>query len=200
MDVLQKIVEIFEERDLQIVRLSTVLKAVVASKQGNYDQARELIHKTSGPFEFFGLRSAYTFLHTSYVSTSIELTAGKYDRTASHFTTTIEGCDMQGDLLFKAFSQCGLGEIAGKLALAAERFTQTRSLCTEMGVIPRNLYRCVPFDVLPNRFFGIVVIFGGSVTFCKCYVDYLFTVPVTCRMYICTVWISSVLLSDTTYL
>ena len=136
---------------------STVSKAVVASNQGNYDLARDLIHKASQPFGFLALRSARAFLHRSYGSAHIELLAGQYDRAECHFTATIEGSDIQGHLYFKAFSARGLGEVAfarGNFAIAAQHFAETRSLCTEMGVPPRKLYHFSPFTALPERFEG----------------------------------------------
>ncbi|KAJ8580099.1 hypothetical protein M405DRAFT_834886, partial [Rhizopogon salebrosus TDB-379] len=73
---------------------------------------------------------------------------------------TIEGSDMQGNLRFKACSIRGLGEVAfarGNFAVAAQRFAETRSLCTEMGVPARKLYSCSPFYTLPDRFEGWVL-------------------------------------------
>ncbi|KAJ8579631.1 hypothetical protein M405DRAFT_120713 [Rhizopogon salebrosus TDB-379] len=72
----------------------------------------------------------------------------------------IEGCDMQGNLVFKVFSLRGLGEIAfvhGDYSLAAQRFAETKSLCAHMGVPPWNLYSCFLFSNLPERFEGWVM-------------------------------------------
>ncbi|KAG1838146.1 hypothetical protein DFJ58DRAFT_749333 [Suillus subalutaceus] len=157
MDILQKIVEMFKGDLSHEVLWYTVLKAVVASKQGDHALARELIYKAPNLFQFFALRTAFVFLHRSYSSACIELTAGAYDRAESHFIATIEGCDIQGHLDFKAYSKRGLGEIAfvhGDFVLAARCFTEVRSLCTEMGVPPRHLYSCELFYVLPDRFRG----------------------------------------------
>ncbi|KAG2109053.1 uncharacterized protein F5147DRAFT_760854 [Suillus discolor] len=155
MGILQKIVEMAEGERSHRVLWYTVLKAVVASKQGDHALARELVYKAPGSLQLFELHSAFVFLHRSYFSACIELTAGAYDRAESHFTATIEGCDVQGHLDFKAYSKRGLGEIAfvrGDFALAARYFTETRSLCTEMGVPERHLYSCDPFAVLPDKF------------------------------------------------
>jgi site-specific recombinase len=111
-DNLQAIIEMFEGRHSADVLWYTVRKTVVVSKQENYDLARELIQKASEPFQFFSLRNARTFLHQSYSSACIELTAGEYDRAESYFAATIEACDMQSNLVRKAFSIRGLGEIA----------------------------------------------------------------------------------------
>ncbi|KAG2035419.1 hypothetical protein BDR03DRAFT_962610 [Suillus americanus] len=158
MDNLQAIIEVFEgRRSDNIVLWYTVRKAVVASKQGNYDLAKELIQKSSESFQFFALHNARMFLHRSYGSACIELTAGQCDMAETYFTTTIEACNMQGNLTFKAFSTRGLGEVAfthGNFALAAERFQETRSLCTEMGVPPQHLYSCLLLDTLPDKFKG----------------------------------------------
>ncbi|KAG2126939.1 hypothetical protein DEU56DRAFT_862026 [Suillus clintonianus] len=168
MDILQNIVEMFEGQDCENLLWYAVWKAAVAGHQGDFALARELIqkafNKASRSLEFLALRSARTFLHTSYVSASIELTASEYDRAESHFTATIESCDIQGELLVKAFSTRGLGEVAfarGDFPLATHRFAETRSLCTEMGVPPRNLYSCVPLDVLPDRFEGWALFLDG---------------------------------------
>ncbi|KAG0692361.1 hypothetical protein DFH29DRAFT_518023 [Suillus ampliporus] len=163
MDILHKIT-MFEGQSSHDVLWHTVEKAVVASKQGNHDLAREFIRQCFEPFQAFALRSARTFIHAYHASGSIELTAGEYDRAESHFTTTIEGCDIQSDLNYKALSIRGLGEIAfsrSDFALAAQRFAETLALCTEMGVPPRNLYSCVPFDALPERFKGWTLFLDG---------------------------------------
>ncbi|KAG2354833.1 hypothetical protein BDR07DRAFT_1428222 [Suillus spraguei] len=131
MDILQKIVVMFEGHDSVQFHWYNVSKALVASKQGDHALARELINSAPG------------LLQSSYGSACIELAAGAYDRAESHFIATIEGCDIQGQLWFKAYSKRGLGEIAfvrGDFTLAARYFTETRSLCTEMGVPPCHLY------------------------------------------------------------
>ncbi|KAG2126938.1 hypothetical protein DEU56DRAFT_535069 [Suillus clintonianus] len=168
MDNLQKIVDMFEGGHSGDAYWFTVRKAVVLSKQGNYDLARELIHKSSGSFQFLALCNAHTFLQQSYSSACIELTAGEYDRAASHFTATIEGCNIQGNLDIKAHSIRGLGEVAfayDNFTLAAGRFAETRALCTEMGVSARNLYSCFPFDALPDRFKGWELFLEGRSPF-----------------------------------
>ncbi|KAG1821451.1 hypothetical protein EV424DRAFT_1556078 [Suillus variegatus] len=142
MDILHQLVEMFEGQYSDGVLWYTVQKAIVASKQENHDLARELIHKSSEPFQFFALRNARAFLHRSYGSALIELAAGEYDKAASQFTATIEGCNMQGNLHAKAFNIRGLGEVAfvqGDFVLAAQRFAETR---------------CLPFHALSSRFEG----------------------------------------------
>ncbi|KAG2143110.1 hypothetical protein BD769DRAFT_1772188 [Suillus cothurnatus] len=157
MNNLQTIVEMSMGQDLQRVLWYTMQKAVLASKQGNYDLARELIQKASEPFQFFALRNARVFLHRSYGSACIELTAGQCDRAETYFTTIIEACDAQSNLTYKAFSTRGLGEIAfarRNFAQATQRFEETRSLCAEMGVPPQHLYSCSPLCTLPDKFRG----------------------------------------------
>ncbi|KAG1768904.1 hypothetical protein EV702DRAFT_1203107 [Suillus placidus] len=164
MDNLQTLVEMFKGQDSQRVLWYTVQKAIVASKQGKHDLARELIHEASGPFQFFALRNARAFLHRSYGSACIELTAGEYDRAESYLTATIEACDLQANLMLKAFSMRGLGEIAfarSNFALAAQCFKETRSLCAEMGVPPQHLYTCSPFNTLPDKFKGWTLFLEG---------------------------------------
>ncbi|KAG0692863.1 hypothetical protein DFH29DRAFT_1043442 [Suillus ampliporus] len=160
MDTLHKIM-VSEGQSSSNVLWYTVWKAVVASKQGDHDLVRELIYQSFG---FFALRSAYTFLHASYVSACIELTTGEYDRAKSHFNVMIEGCDVQDDLWYKAYGFRGLGEVAfvhGEFPLAAQCFAETQALCTEMGVPPRNLYSCDPFCALPERFKGWALFLKG---------------------------------------
>jgi tetratricopeptide (TPR) repeat protein len=157
MDILQEIMEMFKGKTPQDFLWFAVSKAVVASNQGNYELARDLIHKSSELFEFLALRSAHVFLQRSYVSAHVELTAGEYDKAKFHFTATSEGSDMQGNLEFKALSIRGLGEVAfarGNFAVATQCFAETRTLCTEMGVPPRKLYSCSSFYTLPERFEG----------------------------------------------
>ncbi|KAG1874932.1 hypothetical protein F4604DRAFT_1955274 [Suillus subluteus] len=154
MDILQTIVKNAGQLSHDI---PTILKALVASKQGNHALARELINPAPGLLQFFALRTAFVFLVRSYSSACIELTAGAYDRAEFHFIATIEGCDIQGHLNFKAYSKRGLGEIAfvrGDFTLAARCFMETWSLCTEMGVPLRRLYSYEPFYVLPERLKG----------------------------------------------
>jgi tetratricopeptide (TPR) repeat protein len=167
MDILQKIVEM-DGQSAEGALWSTVRKAHVVSKQGDYNLARELIRTASEPFQFFALRSARTFIHKSYGSACIELTAGEWDRAESYFTATIEACDMQSNLMFKAFSIRGLGEIAfvhSNFALATQRFKETRLLCTEMGVPPQYLYSCAPFYTLQDKFKGWSVFLAGLLPF-----------------------------------
>ncbi|KAG2030685.1 hypothetical protein BDR03DRAFT_1095915 [Suillus americanus] len=168
MDNLQTLVEMSMGLDSEGVLWYTVDKAVLASKQGNYGIARELIQKASEPFQFFALRNARAFLHRSYGSACIELTAGECDRAETYFTATIEACDMQNNLTLKTFSMRGLGEVAfthGNFALAAERFAETRSLCAEMGVPPQHLYSCLPFYTLPDKFEGWASFLKGQTPF-----------------------------------
>jgi tetratricopeptide (TPR) repeat protein len=156
MDFLQKIIEM-DGQSAEGALWSTVWKANVMSKQGDYDLARELIREALKPFQLFALRNARTFLHQSYGSACIELTAGECDRAESYFTATIEACDMQSNLMSKAFSIRGLGEIAfahSDSALATQRFKETLSLCAEIGVPPQHLYSCFPFHTLPDNFKG----------------------------------------------
>ncbi|KAG1838153.1 hypothetical protein DFJ58DRAFT_861886 [Suillus subalutaceus] len=108
MDILQKIV-VMDGQSAEGALWSTMWKAHAVSKQGDYDLARELIRTASGPFQFFALRSARTFIHKSYGSACIELTAGEWDRAESYFTATIEACDMQSNLMLKALSIRGSG-------------------------------------------------------------------------------------------
>ncbi|KAG1745507.1 uncharacterized protein EDB91DRAFT_152064 [Suillus paluster] len=168
MDILQTIVMVSEGFYPGRVLWSTVLKGVVASNQGNHDLARELIRKASGSHESLTLHSASSFLHRSYGSAYIELTAGEYDRAESHFTATIEGCNMQGDPFSKSISTRGLGEIAfarGDFTLAAQRFAETEALCIEMGIPPQKLYNCGPFFALPERFNGWALFLEGQSPF-----------------------------------
>ncbi|KIK40484.1 hypothetical protein CY34DRAFT_13697 [Suillus luteus UH-Slu-Lm8-n1] len=147
---------------------SAVWKANVMSQQGDYELARELIREALEPSQFFVLRNARTFLCQSYGSAFIELTAGEYDRAESYFTATIEASDIQSDLVRKAFSICGLGEIAfarSNSILATQRFKETRSLCAEMGVPPQHLYNCFPFIALPDKFNGWVLFLEGQSPF-----------------------------------
>jgi tetratricopeptide (TPR) repeat protein len=168
MDILQKIIKMFEEQHSDDVLWYTVSKALVASKQGDHAFARELINTAPGPLQSFALPTAFVFLHRSYGSACVELTAGAYDMAESHFIATIEGCDIQGHLDFKAYSKRGLGEIAfvhGDFALAARYFTEMQPLCTEMGMPLRHLYSCEPFYVLPDKFRGWSLFLEGRSPF-----------------------------------
>ncbi|OAX37543.1 hypothetical protein K503DRAFT_227290 [Rhizopogon vinicolor AM-OR11-026] len=168
MDILSTIVELVEGKDPQNVFWITIWRAVIASDQGNYDLARELIHKSSGPIESLTLSNARSFLHITYNAGQVELAAGQYHRAESYFASTIEGCDMQGDVRIKTFSLRGLGEVAfaqGNLNLAAQRFAETQSLCTETGVPPRNLYSCAPFCARQERFEGWMLFLEGQLPF-----------------------------------
>ncbi|KAG2035403.1 hypothetical protein BDR03DRAFT_1093177 [Suillus americanus] len=164
MDDLQEIVEMYKGQHSHGVLWYTVLKALVASKQGDHAFARELVNPAPGLLRPFALRTAFVFLVRSYSSACVELTAGAFDRAESHFIATIEGCDIQGHLTLKAYSKRGLGEIAfvrGDYALAARYFTEIRPLCIEMGVPLRHLYSCEPFYVLPDRFRGWISFLMG---------------------------------------
>ena len=168
MDILQKIVEICEGKHPANVIWSISQRAVVASLLGDYVLARELIHKTPKTSDFLSLPSAGTFIYRCYGSAQIEFNAGEYDMAESHFNATIEACDSQGTLFAKATSIRGLGEIAflrGDLALASQRFAETQSLCTKMGVPPVKLYSCNPLYTLPERFEGWVSFLEGRSPF-----------------------------------
>ncbi|KAG1874952.1 hypothetical protein F4604DRAFT_1680811 [Suillus subluteus] len=164
MDNLQTLVEMQIGKDSERVLYYTVQKAVVTSKQGNYDLARELIQKASESFPFFALSNARIFLQRSYGSACIELISGECDRAETYFTTIIKGCDMQSNLVVKTFSICDLGDIAfarSNFALATQRFEETRSLCAEMGVPPQHLCSCMPLYTLPDKFKGWLLFLEG---------------------------------------
>ena len=168
LDILQEMGVMCEGRFTENVIWSVVRKAVIASLLGDYDLARELIHKTSESFEFLSLPSAHAFLNRSYGSAQVELIAGEFDKAEYHFNATIEGCDIQGNLYYKAVSMRGLGEVAlarGNFALASHHFAETQSLCTEMGVPPPKLYGCEPLYTLPERFEGWVSFLNGRPPF-----------------------------------
>jgi len=159
MDILQKLAEMWEGKHPIYVIWSISRKAVVASLLGDYDLARELIHKTSETSEFLSLPSTGTFLYRSYGSAQIVLNAREYDMAKSHFKATVEACDIQGNLYAKAVSIRGQGEISflrGDFTLASQHFAEARSLCAEMGVPPPKLYGCDPLYTLPERFDGWV--------------------------------------------
>ncbi|KAG1883858.1 hypothetical protein F4604DRAFT_1677564 [Suillus subluteus] len=146
MDNLQTLVGIFEGQHSDDALRAIVGKAVVASKQGNCDLARKLVQKASESFPFFA---------RSYGSACIELTAGECDRAETYFTTIIEACDMQSNLLLKACSIRGLGEIAfarSNFALAMQRFEETRSFC-------------LPLYTLPDKFKGWSLFLEGQSPF-----------------------------------
>jgi len=168
IDFLQKMEEMYRGKDPVNIIWSISRKAVVASLLGDYDLARELIHKTSETSEFLSLPSTGTFIYRCYGSAQIELNAGEYDMAESHFNATIEACDSQGGLFAKATSIRGLGEIAflrGNFPLASQRFAETQSLCTKMGVPPVKLYSCNPLYTLPERFEGWVSFLEGRSPF-----------------------------------
>jgi len=168
MDILQKMEEIYRGKDPVNLIWSISRQAVIASLLGDYDLARDLIHNTSENFEFLLLPTTYTFLHRCYGSAQIELNAGEYDMAESHFNATVEGCDIQDNLIHKALGFRGLGEVAfarGNFPLASQRFAETQSLCTKMGVPPVKLYSCNPLYTLPERFEGWVSFLEGRSPF-----------------------------------
>ncbi|KAJ8591056.1 hypothetical protein M405DRAFT_860847 [Rhizopogon salebrosus TDB-379] len=162
MDFLQEALDSVKGKDPQLAFRWNLLKAVVATHQGNYDLARQL---TQRPLESLVLPDIVGRL---YNSAEIELAAGDYHRAESLFDAAIEGCNMQGHLYVKAISFRGLGEIAfarGKNDLASQRFAEAQSQCSEMGVPPRNIYSCKPFYALPKRFEGWVLFLEGNSRF-----------------------------------
>jgi len=169
MDLLKTIVEYHEERRFpETVLWYTVWTAVTASDQGDFNLAREIIRKSSGPLEFLTLPNARTFIHRTYSSAHIELAAGEYSEAESLFNAAIEGCDMQGNLRVKAYCIRGLGEIAhtrGDVAVARQCFAEVCDLCEEMGVPPGKMYSFAPFDELPERFDGWSLFLDGRAPF-----------------------------------
>ena len=144
MDIL-KMEEMGRGKDPENVIWSISRKVAVVSLLGNHEFARELVQKT---YELFTLPSADAFLRRYYGAAQVELTAGNYSKDESHFNAVIEGCGLQEDPFYKALGFRGLGEVAcsrdNNTSLAKQHFAETRSLCTEMGVPPRNLYSCSP--------------------------------------------------------
>ncbi|KAG0693781.1 hypothetical protein DFH29DRAFT_1073146 [Suillus ampliporus] len=150
MDILEKIVEMFEGQHSDDVLWYTVWRGVVASRQGNHVLARELVHQASGSLEVFALCNARTFLHSSYASACIELTAGEFDKAKSHFNATIESCDMQDSLTYKAF-------VLSRTGRAFRRDT------------------LLPFYALLDRFEGWASFLEGQVVIHEHYVDHIMT-------------------------
>ncbi|KAG0701800.1 hypothetical protein DFH29DRAFT_1069445 [Suillus ampliporus] len=125
----QQIGDLFDRKDA----LEGLADVVLHEVRNPWRYSRAKIHKVSfgTPFGRPLLQASKGIMILSYGSACIELTAGEYHNAESQFPATIESCDMQGNLTFKAYSFCGLGEVAfahGNFAVAAQRFAETRSL------------------------------------------------------------------------
>ncbi|KAH7918004.1 hypothetical protein BV22DRAFT_1100721 [Leucogyrophana mollusca] len=118
-------------------------QAALASDQGHFDCARDILRRAFGEMATRGWQSAQTIAMTNDCSARNELFAGDYEKARELFLGVVNSCVETSDLELQIRSTRALGEIAlldGDFAGAQLWFTKTRSLCDASGAHPDFLY------------------------------------------------------------
>ncbi|KAH7917477.1 TPR-like protein, partial [Leucogyrophana mollusca] len=118
-------------------------QAALASDQGHFDYARDILTRTFVEMTTHGWQSANTIAMTNDCFARNELFAGDYKKARELFAMAVDSCDETFDLELQPRSTRALGEIAlleGDIVGARKWFTNTKSLCDDTGIHPDCLY------------------------------------------------------------
>ncbi|KAH7922641.1 hypothetical protein BV22DRAFT_642183 [Leucogyrophana mollusca] len=126
-------------------------QAALASDQGYFDCARDILTRAFVEMTTHGWQSADTIAMTNDCSARNELFAGDYAKARELFLGAANFYDETSDLDLQTRSSRALGEIAhleGDIAGARKWFTKTKSLCDNTGTHPDFLYIGNPWTQL----------------------------------------------------
>ncbi|KAH7918740.1 TPR-like protein [Leucogyrophana mollusca] len=118
-------------------------QAALASDQGHFDCARDILMRAFVEMTTHGWQSVSTIAMTNDCSARNELFAGDYEKARELFLGVEDSCDETSDLELQIRSSRALGEIAlleGDITGARKWFTKTKSLCDGTGTHPDFLY------------------------------------------------------------
>ncbi|KAH7922653.1 hypothetical protein BV22DRAFT_1131257 [Leucogyrophana mollusca] len=118
-------------------------QAALASDQGHFDRARDILTCAFGEMATHGWQSTDTIAMTNDCSARNELFAGEYKKARELFAMVVNSCDETSDLELQTRGTRALGEIAlleRDFTGAREWFTKTISLCDVTGTHPDFLY------------------------------------------------------------
>ncbi|KAH7918279.1 hypothetical protein BV22DRAFT_1134704 [Leucogyrophana mollusca] len=118
-------------------------QAALASDQGHFDRARDILTRAFDEMATHGWQSAETIAMTNDCSARNELFAGDFEKAKELFLGVVDSSDEISDFELQTRSSRALGEIAlleGDNAGARKWFTKTKSLCDDTGRHPDFLY------------------------------------------------------------
>jgi len=118
--------------------------AVIATAEGKFDDAKDLIKRSREELRIHGIVSAENQWLTLYTSGIVEFASGHFLEAQQLFEQAKEYCIAQQEFQIRAFSIRAMGEIAylqKDSARAKAYFEETVSTCHDAGIIPELLYR-----------------------------------------------------------
>ncbi|KAH7920118.1 hypothetical protein BV22DRAFT_1199141 [Leucogyrophana mollusca] len=118
-------------------------RAALASDEGDFDFARDLLRRLHAELATFGGRSDIAIPIATYISARNELFAQDYQTARSLFSSAVEYSEEQSIMWYQARSTRGLGEISlleKDISDAEVWFAKTKTLCDNMGIHPDFLY------------------------------------------------------------
>ncbi|KAH7917851.1 hypothetical protein BV22DRAFT_1135067 [Leucogyrophana mollusca] len=118
-------------------------RASLASDEGNFDFARDLLRRLHAELATFRGRSDLTIPIATYISARNELFAQDYQTGRELFSRALEYSEEQSILWYQARSTRALGEISfleNDITGAGIWFAKTVTLCDNMGIHPDFLY------------------------------------------------------------
>ena len=117
--------------------------AALASDDGNFIFARDLLRRVHAELTTYGGRSDVAIPIATYILARNELFAQDYRAARDLFSRAMELSEEQSMIWFQARSTRALGEISllkADITGAEAWFAKTRTLCDNMGIHPDFLY------------------------------------------------------------
>ncbi|KAH7919751.1 hypothetical protein BV22DRAFT_1040606 [Leucogyrophana mollusca] len=118
-------------------------RAALASDEGDFSFARDLLRRLRAELAASGGRSDVAFPIVTYISARNELFAQDYPTARDLFSSAAEYSGEQSIMWYQARSTRALGEISlleNDIAGAEVWFSKTKTLCNSMGIRPEFLY------------------------------------------------------------
>ncbi|KAH7918729.1 hypothetical protein BV22DRAFT_1134374 [Leucogyrophana mollusca] len=118
-------------------------RAALASDEGDFNFARDLLHRLHTELATFGGQSDIAIPVAAYISARNELFAQDYQTARDLFSRAMELSEEQSVMWFQARSTRALGEISlleKDITGAEVWFAKTKTLCDNMGIHPDFLY------------------------------------------------------------
>ena len=118
--------------------------AVIATAEGRFDDAKDLIKRSGEELKIHGIVSAENRWLTLYTSGVVEFASGHLPEALQLFAQAKAYCTAQQEFQIRAFSTRAMGEISylqKDSAGTKAYFEETVSICHDAGIIPELLYR-----------------------------------------------------------